>query len=95
MGPSSTGMPSSISPASLGARTNIVATQPTPMTRLRNATDTVVPTTCSMMVVSTVIREVISAGRFSSKKPGDMRSRFRCTASRMSATVRSPSHETK
>ena len=72
-----------------------MTTQPMPMTMLRSATETVVPTTCSMIVVSTVMREVISAGRFSSKKPGDRRSRLRCTASRMSATVRSPSQETK
>ena len=69
--------------------------QAIPVTRLRSATDAVVPTTCSMIVVSTVMREVISAGRFSSKKPGDIRSRLRCTASRMSATVRSPNQETK
>ena len=66
-----------------------------PEDRLRSATETVVPTTCSMIVVSTVIRDVISAGRFSSKKPGERRSRLRCTARRMSATVRSPSQETK
>ena len=53
------------------------AIQPTPRTMLRSATDTVVPTTCSMIVVSTVIREVISAGRFSSKNPGDRRSKLR------------------
>ena len=73
----------------------MVATQPIPMTVLRSATETVVPTTCSIIVVSTVMREVISAGRFSSKKPGDMRNRLRCTARRISATVRSPSQETK
>ena len=56
---------------------NIVMMQPMPMIELRSATETVVPTTCSMIVVSTVIREVISAGRFSSKKPGDMRSKLR------------------
>ena len=89
------GTPSSIIPASLGDSANRMAMHAVPMTRLRSATDTVVPTTCSMIVVSTVMREVISAGRFSSKKPGDMRSRLRCTARRMSATVRSPSHETK
>ena len=55
----------------------MVAIQPTPMTMFRSATDTVVPTTCSMIVVSTVIRDVISAGRFSSKNPGDRRSRLR------------------
>src|SRR3546814_14370746 len=64
---------------------------PTPMTRLRSATETVVPTTCSMIAVSDVMREAISDGRFSSKKPGARRSRLRCTAWRMSASVRSPS----
>ena len=39
--------------------------------------------------------DVISAGRFSSKKPGERRNRLRCTASLMSATVRSPSQDTK
>ena len=40
--------------------------QTTASTTLRKAIETVVPTTCSMIVVSTVIRDVISAGRFSS-----------------------------
>jgi hypothetical protein len=68
---------------------------PIAMTMLRSATDRVVPTTCSMIVVSAVRREAISEGRFSSKKLGASRSRFACTASRTSATTRSPSHETK
>jgi hypothetical protein len=89
------GMPISIMPASFGARNSMVATQPMDMTMLRKATETVVPTTCSMMVVSTVMRDVISAGLFSSKKPGDSRRRLRWTASRMSATVLSPSQDTK
>ncbi len=71
------GTPSSSRPASLGASANRMMAQAVPMTRLRSATDTVVPTTCSMIVVSTVMRLVISAGRFSSKKPGDSRSRLR------------------
>ena len=95
IGPTISGMPSSIMPASFGDSTNRITRQAMPMTMLRSATDTVVPTTCSMIVVSTVSREVISAGRFSSKNPGDKRSKLRCTASRISATVRSPSHETK
>jgi hypothetical protein len=37
---------------------------------LRNATETVVPTICSMIDVSAVRREAISPGRFSSKKLG-------------------------
>ena len=70
IGITTSGMPSSSMPASLGASTNRMTAQAMPMTRLRSATETVVPTTCSMIVVSTVIRLVISAGRFSSKKPG-------------------------
>ena len=65
------------------------------MTMLRSATEKVVPTTCSMIVVSAVSREAISDGLFSSKKRGASRSRLRCTASRRSATTRSPSQETK
>ncbi len=68
---------------------------PTPTTRLRKATDTVVPTTCSTIAVSDVMREAISEGRFVSKKLGARPSRLRWTARRMSATTRSPSHETK
>jgi len=68
---------------------------PSPMTILRSATDTVVPTTCSITAVSEVIREAISEGLFSSKKPGARLSRLRCTASRISATTRSPSQLTK
>ena len=69
--------------------------QATPMTMLRSATEMVVPTTCSMIVVSTVSRLVISAGRFSSKNAGARRNRLRWTARRMSATVRSPIQLTK
>ena len=69
--------------------------QAVPITILRSATEMVVPTVCSMMVVSAVIRLAISAGRFSSKKPGARRSRLRCTARRMSATTRSPIQLTK
>ncbi len=68
---------------------------PIPMTILRKATESVVPTTCSMIVVSVVIREEISDGRFSSKKAGARRSRLRWTAARMSATTRSPIQLTK
>ena len=87
--------PTRMSRASLAASAKRMTTQATESTALRSATEMVVPTTCSMIVVSTVIREVISAGRFSSKKPGESRSRLRCTARRMSATVRSPSQDTK
>jgi hypothetical protein len=45
--------------------------------------------------VSAVSREAISEGRFSSKKRGGRVSKFFCTATRRSATVRSPIHETK
>ena len=63
--------------ASFGASARMIM-QAKARTRLRSATETVVPTTCSMIVVSTVTtRDVISAGRFSSKKPGDRRSRLR------------------
>ena len=43
---------------------------------LRSATETVVPTTCSISAVSAVRREAISDGRFSSKKRGARRSRL-------------------
>ena len=81
--------------ASAGARTNRMIEQAMPMTMLRKATEMVVPTVCSMMVVSAVIRLAISAGRFSSKKPGARRSKLRWTARRMSATTRSPIQLTK
>ena len=68
---------------------------PIPVIRLRSATETVVPTTCSMIAVSAVIRLLISFGLFSSKKLGGIRSRLVWTSRRMSATTRSPSHETK
>ncbi len=64
--------------------------QTMPMIVLRSAIETDEPTTCSIIVVSTVIRLVISAGRFSSKKAGDWRNRLRCTLRRTSATTRSP-----
>ena len=43
---------------------------PTAVIRLRSATETVVPTTCSINPVSDVIRDEISRGLFSSKKAG-------------------------
>ncbi len=95
IGPTTSTAPATTKAASLGASANRMTTHTIASTRLRSMTETVVPTTCSMIVVSTVIREVISAGRFSSKKPGDRRSRLRWTARRMSATVRSPIHDTK
>jgi hypothetical protein len=70
-------VPTRMERASLGASANRMQTQAIPSSALRRATETVVPTTCSMIVVSTVMREVISAGLFSSKKPGDRRSRLR------------------
>ena len=45
--------------------------------------------------VRSVIREEISFGLLVSKKDGGRRKRFCCTRRRMSATTRSPSHETK
>ena len=65
------------------------------MMTLRSATDSVVPTTCSMIAVSAVIRLEISLGLFSSKKEGDRRSKLSCTLRRISATTRSPSQLTK
>ena len=47
-----------------------------PVIRLRSATETVVPTTVSMIAVSEVIREEISFGLFTSKKLGARRSRL-------------------
>ena len=76
-------------------RNRIEATPPMPVSRLRSATDTVVPTAISICAVSAVSREAISDGRFSSNQPGSSRSRLRCTATRTSATVRSPSQDTK
>ena len=61
---------------------------------LRSAIETVLPTTWSISAVSEVSREAISDGRFSSKKRGVSVSRCACTEVRMSATTRSPSHET-
>jgi hypothetical protein len=68
---------------------------PMPITMLRNATDTVEPTTISTTAVSDVKREEISEGRFSSKKRGSSRRRLPCTSLRTSATTRSPSHATQ
>ena len=79
---------------SFGASQNSTATPMIAVSALRSATETVVPTTCSMRAVSEVMRLEISRGLFSSKKLGGMRSRFDCTARRISATTRSPSHET-
>src|SRR3546814_15697329 len=61
----------------------------------RSSDLSVVPTTISTTAVSAVGREAISDGRFSSNQRGASRSRLRWTAIRTSATVRSPSHDTK
>ena len=79
---------------SLGASQNRMATPTIVVITLRSATETVVPTTISMSAVSAVIREEISLGLLASKKEGGRRSRFFCTERRISATTRSPSHET-
>ena len=68
---------------------------PMAMSALRRATDTVDPTTCSMIAVSAVNRLAISLGLFSSKKEGASVSRLLCTLMRKSATTRSPSQDTK
>ena len=65
------------------------------MMRLRSATERVVPTVCSMIAVSAVMRLDISFGLLVSKKDGDRRRRFVWTALRTSATTRSPSQLTK
>ncbi len=49
-----------------GTSQNRYAVPPIAMRRLRSATDTVVPTTCSISAVSLVIRLEISFGLFSS-----------------------------
>ncbi len=83
-------MPITISAASLTDSVNRKISPPTIVKLERSATETVVPTTCSISVVSEVRREAISDGRFSSKKRGDSVSRLACTAMRRSATTRSP-----
>ena len=91
IGTITSGMPSSRpASASAPARTGSRCRR-SPITMLRSATETVVPTTFSITAVSAVIREAISEGRFSSKKRGARRSRLSCTSARMSATTRSPS----
>ncbi len=89
------GTPITIDSAIFGAKTKSRMTPPIPVSPLRNATDTVVPTAPSIREVSEVSREATSDGRFSSNHRGASRSRLDCTAMRMSATVRSPSQETK
>src|SRR3546814_6217115 len=59
-----------------------------PYTTLFRSIDTLVPTICSMIAVSAVIREEISLGLLVSKKLGDSVSRWRCTRRRISATIR-------
>ena len=89
------GTPITIDKAIFGAKTNSRITPPIPVRPLRSATDTVVPTAPSISAVSEVSREATSDGRFSSNQRGASRNRLACTAMRMSATVRSPSHDTK
>ena len=69
---------------------------PIAMSALRSATETVVPTTCSISAVSAVIREEISLGAVLLEEArATGAAGCVCTARRMSATTRSPSHETK
>ena len=76
MGRTTEGMPANSHMVRLGARPNSKITPPIPIKMLRKATETVVPTICSMIAVSAVMRLAISAGRFSSKKRGASRSRL-------------------
>ena len=95
IGNTTTGIPASSQMVRLGARPNSKVTPPMPIKILRSATDTVVPTICSIIAVSAVMRLAISPGLFSSKKRGAKRNKFCCTATRMSPTTRSPNQLTK
>jgi len=88
------GMPITSAAASLVLYRNMNTIPPTSVKVLRNAIDITEPTTCSMIVVSAVSREAISAGEFSSKKGGESVRRLSCTSVRISATIRSATQET-
>ena len=81
--------------ANFGASAKSEMIPPIPVSVLRKATETVVPTATSICAVSEVRREATSDGRFSSNQRGASVRRLDCTAIRTSATVRSPSHDTK
>jgi len=94
IGSTTTGMPISRPSIKVGISFDIRASPPIAVIELRSAMETVVPTACSISVVSDVIRLEISAGLFSSKKLGGIRSKLVCTPRRISATTRSPSQLT-
>ena len=81
--------------ASLKLVTNIRASPPVSVTRLRIAIEAEDPTTVWIRVVSAVRRDSTSPVRVTSKNSGDRPSTLSNTALRMSATTRSPSHVTE
>ena len=74
--------------------TNIKATPPVRVTRLRSAMEALDPTTVWIRVVSAVMRDRTSPVRVTSKNCGDRPSTLLNTALRISATTRSPSQVT-
>jgi hypothetical protein len=85
----------STSPDSHRLVTAIMIAAPANSTRLRSAIDADAPKADLICVVSAVSRDAISPTRCVSKKPGDKRNRCENTASRRSATTRSPSVVTR
>ena len=82
-------------PASFGLVATIMAMVPISITALRSAIEAVDEKADLIWVVSAVSRETTSPVRWASKKAGLSFRRWLNTASRMSATTRSPIHITK
>ena len=85
-----TGMAAITKRDSRGLVTAIITAEPRNSTRLRNATDTEVPTALLIWVVSAVRRDTSSPLRALSKKAADSPVRWSNTVARRSATTRSP-----
>ena len=75
IGRTASGMPTSAHAASFGLVTNSIASAPTTVTTLRNATDMLEPTTLRSSSASAVSREISSPLRVRSKKPASSPSR--------------------
>jgi len=95
IGTTASGTTSSASAVRRGLVISSIARPPTNISELRIATETVEPTTWSIKVVSDDSRLITSPVRAVSNQAGLSRTMCAKAALRISATTRSPSHETK
>ena len=94
-GPTISGIRATIISVSLGLVATSITSEPSSVSAERSVIEMPTPEIDCTSVVSAVRRDSTSPVRVTSKNVGSIRTTFAYTALRMSATTRSPSHDTR